>query len=156
MEEDERLTQIVANLGTKDWNCIAGYMGSRNARQCRERWRNYLDPELRNGEWTTEEDNILQAKYMEMGAKWNKIAQFFTGRSDLSLRNRMQVLERRSARMTSYGEVTNNESSEVVQKVAEGEQTQRPTNPFSLLESLEPEFDFFAEQNSDPWGRFGF
>jgi hypothetical protein len=93
-EEDELLVSIVRDHGVKDWIKVASLMGTRNARQCRERYKNYLDPDLRRGDWTDQEDQLLEAKHQEFGAKWNKIARYFVNRSDISLRNRWMMLDR--------------------------------------------------------------
>jgi hypothetical protein len=99
-EEDELLVSLVREYGVKDWIKVASLMGTRNPRQCRERYKNYLDPDLRRGGWTPQEDELLEAKYKEYGVKWNKIARFFVNRSDISLRNRWQVLARHHAKET--------------------------------------------------------
>jgi hypothetical protein len=93
-EEDERLKLLVRAHGTSSWSLIARLMGTRNDRQCRERWKNYLNPALRNDPWTLEEDQILIDKYAQFGSKWNKIATFFTNRADNSIRNRWQLILR--------------------------------------------------------------
>jgi hypothetical protein len=127
-------------------------MGSRNSRQCRERWCNYLNPELRTEAWTSEEDKLLEEKFMEFGGKWNTIAQFFNGRSDLAIRNRMQVLERRTAkRRTKVNETASEELSEARTEAAP-EDDPISLNPITSFESLEPDIDFFAENVPDPWG----
>lgn len=92
--EDERLISIIEQIGTKDWLKVAKLMKTRNARQCRERWNNYLNPALINDPWTPEEDALLEEKFKEYGAGWNTIAKFFKGRSDNSLRNRHMKLMR--------------------------------------------------------------
>jgi hypothetical protein len=97
-EEDARLLQIVTDFGTGDWNLIAFLHNTRNPRQCRDRYHNYLAPELRSDRWTHEEDALLVEKYIEHGTKWNKIAEFFQNRSANSIRNRWQVFARRQAR----------------------------------------------------------
>jgi hypothetical protein len=97
-DEDELLTAIVREYGVKDWIKVASVMRTRNARQCRERYKNYLDPDLRRGSWTAQEDELLETKHQEYGAKWNKIARFFVNRSDISLRNRWMVLARHHAK----------------------------------------------------------
>jgi hypothetical protein len=99
-EEDELLLAIVRQYGVKDWIKVASLIGTRNARQCRERYKNYLDPDLRQGGWTPQEDELLEAKHRDYGAKWNKIARFFVNRSDISLRNRWMVLDRHHAKET--------------------------------------------------------
>jgi len=94
-EEDARLLELVHEYGTKEWITIASLMRTRNPRQCRERWHNYLNPTLKMGNWTPEEDELLVKKYAVYGSKWSRIARFFKKRSDLSLRNRWQLLERK-------------------------------------------------------------
>jgi hypothetical protein len=70
-------------------------MPGRNARQCKERWTNYLCPTLNTNSWKPEEDRLLVQKRMELGAKWVKIAQFFPNRTDAMVKNRYQVLKRK-------------------------------------------------------------
>ena len=94
IHEDERLLKLVQENGNKNWGMISKLMGTRNPRQCRERWNNYLNPELRKDKWSPEEDELLDEKYAEYGPKWNKIAKFFVHRSDNSIRNRWMMLER--------------------------------------------------------------
>jgi hypothetical protein len=93
-DEDARLTDLVDEYGTNDWGAVALAMQTRNARQCRERYKNYLDPALRTDWWTAEEDALLQRKYDELGAKWNRISKFFKNRPDNALRNRWRLLDR--------------------------------------------------------------
>jgi hypothetical protein len=92
--EDARLLDLVQQLGTQDWAAISSMMQTRNPRQCRERYKNYLNPELRNDSWTTEEDTLLESKCDELGPKWSRIARFFQNRSDNALRNRWMMLNR--------------------------------------------------------------
>lgn len=94
-EEDEKLLMAVEKYGVKDWNKISSEMGTRNSRQCRERWQNYVNPLLRNDPYTVEEDILLETKFFEYGSKWNKIAKFFKNRSSNSLRNRWTIITRR-------------------------------------------------------------
>jgi hypothetical protein len=39
-------------------------------KQCRERWFNHLDPAVRKGDWTVEEDRLIWEKQQEIGNKW--------------------------------------------------------------------------------------
>jgi hypothetical protein len=102
-EEDERLKMLVLAHGTDCWDVIAKLMGTRNHRQCRERWKNYLNPNLRTEPWSLEEDQLLVTKYAEYGPKWNKISRFFTNRSDNSIRNRWQLMLRQWERVNHHG-----------------------------------------------------
>lgn len=52
-------TQAVKACG-KHWREVAKHVPTRSDKQCRERWANVLDPELRlYAEWTPEEDALL-------------------------------------------------------------------------------------------------
>ena len=97
-EEDAKLISFVKEIGTKNWIRISQLMGTRNPRQCRERWCNYINPELRKDPWTEEEDKILEEKYAEFGPKWNKLAKFFNNRGDNNIRNRWMMISRHKAK----------------------------------------------------------
>ena len=87
-EEDEFLRGLVAQYGTSDWSIIASRFPNRNARQCRERWKNYLQPGVENPQWTPDEDKLLIEKVRELGSQWTKIAKFFHARTDINVKNR--------------------------------------------------------------------
>jgi hypothetical protein len=70
-------------------------MPNRTTRQCRERYKNYLSPELRNLPWSPAEDLLLRERFSEFGPRWATLATFFNGRSDVSLKNRWAVLNGR-------------------------------------------------------------
>ena len=91
-EEDTYLLYLVSVFGTNQWNVIASLIGSRNARQCRERYKHYLSPHINNSPWTSEEDFILLSKYEQLGPRWAKIASFFNGRTDVAVKNRYTAL----------------------------------------------------------------
>lgn len=90
--EDELLRRLVNEHGENNWGYIASLMKSRNARQCRERWRTYLRPSLNDGPWTQEEDEILLTKFMQYGTRWSLIGQFIPNRSDINIKNRWKAL----------------------------------------------------------------
>jgi len=98
-DEDFRLKELVRRLGP-DWNEISRQMGSRNSRQCKERWSNYLSPEISAQPWTEEEDQLLLRKVGELGPKWVQMTAFFQKRTDSNLKNRWFVLMRRARKAT--------------------------------------------------------
>jgi hypothetical protein len=97
-DEDSRLRSLVSQFGDTDWKRIASQMPGRTTRQCRERYKNYLSPDLSPRPWTQLEDDILAQKVIELGHKWAQMTGFFTGRSDVSLKNRWAALHGRSGR----------------------------------------------------------
>lgn len=87
-EEDKFLTELVKEMGPKKWEEIAKRMPNRTARQCRDRYSNYLIPGFFNGEWSSEEDELLYQKYQEIGPRWAVLKEFFKNRSPNSIKNR--------------------------------------------------------------------
>jgi hypothetical protein len=92
-EEDAALKALVEKNGTGNWGLIAGYLKGRTARQCRERWRNYLAPGISTEPWSPEDDQLLSEKHKELGSQWSKIAKFFPNRTDVNVKNRWTSLD---------------------------------------------------------------
>ena len=87
-EEDALLSRIMFEQPFTTWIAVAAQIPGRSARQCRDRWANYLSPENKNGPWTQEEDRLLTDKFREFGPQWTTIAKFFDGRSENNVKNR--------------------------------------------------------------------
>jgi hypothetical protein len=97
--EDTQLRSLVGLFGSHDWYAISLRMPGRSARQCKERWLNYLNPTLNTTAWTLEEDTLLFEKQREYGSRWTQIAKFFPNRTDGMIKNRFNQLHRREARV---------------------------------------------------------
>lgn len=87
-EEDVLLKNIVNTFGAKNWRLIASMLPNKTARQCRDRYMNYLAPGFIHSEWTNEEDKLLAKKYVEFGPQWTKIQKYFPYRTANSIKNR--------------------------------------------------------------------
>ncbi|KAL2874933.1 myb-like DNA-binding protein bas1 [Colletotrichum sp. CLE4] len=105
-EEDATLKTLVARYGDARgpqgyWKDIAAALQDRTAKvgntpfskgkiasyltdykDCRKRWFHSLDPSLRKGRWTAQEDLILLSAYARMGPAWHDIALLIPGRND--------------------------------------------------------------------------
>ena len=64
----------------------------KGAKQCRRRWSNYLNNDLKQGGWSPEEDEILWNGHKQHGNKWTEIAKMVGGRTDNAVKNRHAVL----------------------------------------------------------------
>ncbi|OHS95411.1 hypothetical protein TRFO_10558 [Tritrichomonas foetus] len=87
-EEDNRIKELVRLFGVQAWDQIAKELPGRNARQVRDRYKNYLLDSLISDPWTEEEDQIIMEKYEEFGAHWVKIAKVLGHRSGNDVKNR--------------------------------------------------------------------
>ena len=94
-EEDALLKKLVSESnGPVNWKNVSEQMQNRTARQCRERYKNYLKPNIIKKNWTREEDTLILKKYAEIGSKWESIARYLVGRSGNDTRNRYLSLVR--------------------------------------------------------------
>jgi hypothetical protein len=65
----------------------------RDEQQCLGRWRNILDPSLRKGPWTAQEDQMIRDLVALMGPKqWAAVAERLQGRTGKQCRERFVVL----------------------------------------------------------------
>jgi hypothetical protein len=87
-EEDEKLIKCVQKYGNKNWTKIAMHFPGRIGKQCRERWKNHLDPDINRSGWTDIEDKTLIQMHERLGNQWVLISECLPGRSDNAIKNR--------------------------------------------------------------------
>lgn len=109
--EDDLLKQLAESQKNPKWSEIAHQLKGRTARQCRERYNNYLRPDLINGPWTPEEDNLLIKLYEIHGPKWALISHSFESRSPANIKNHHSTLVSHTAQKNLH--LQHNEKSEI-------------------------------------------
>ncbi|KYO23408.1 snRNA-activating protein complex subunit 4 isoform A [Alligator mississippiensis] len=91
-EEDQMLKQLVQEMRVGrhiPYRRIAYYMEGRDSAQLIYRWTKCVDPSLRRGTWTPEEDALLLAAVKKYGERdWYKIRELVPGRNDAQCRDR--------------------------------------------------------------------
>ncbi|XP_042486166.1 myb-related protein 308-like [Macadamia integrifolia] len=87
-EEDQRLINYIRAHGEGCWRSLPKAAGLlRCGKSCRLRWINYLRPDLKRGNFTEEEDELIIKLHSLLGNKWSLIAGRLTGRTDNEIKN---------------------------------------------------------------------
>lgn len=95
--EDEELIRLIREGGTKQWSNIAIELNQnlqvqRNGKQCRERWVNFLNPEIKRDPFSLEEDLLILQKRLDIGNKWSEIIKQMPGRTENNVKNRFNMM----------------------------------------------------------------
>jgi myb proto-oncogene protein len=85
-DEDSKLKDSVQTYCGEDWAAISALVPGRTKSQCRNRWKDVLDPIIdragRRIQWTVVEDSKLrESVQMHGGKNWERIAALVPGRT---------------------------------------------------------------------------
>jgi Myb-like DNA-binding domain len=103
-EEDTILRQSVKLFGTSKWKKAKSKIEEaiptfdKTAKQCRERWHNFLDPDIQKEKWSESEISLLFSWHKKYGSRWSLIGEHLQGRTDNSIKNAFYCMMRKMVR----------------------------------------------------------
>lgn len=86
-EEDQILMEWIRNHGPNKWTECSKNIRGRCGKQCRERWVNILNPGVKKGNWTVDEQRLIFHNLKRFLTSWSLMAKELDGRTENSIKN---------------------------------------------------------------------
>jgi hypothetical protein len=132
-QEDVQLMELMKKHG-QSWAMISAVMVGRTGKQIRDRYLNKLRPNIKCGDWSAQEDDLMIKLLKEIGNRWSLIATHLPGRTEGQVKNRYYSSIKK--RLESNGELSQSSVSRTI-----SESVSFANTP----EAEETKFDFACE-----------
>lgn len=118
-EEDHKLSSYISQHGTRNWRLIPKNAGlQRCGKSCRLRWTNYLRPDLKHGQFSDAEEQIIVRLHSVLGNRWSVIAAQLPGRTDNDVKNHWNTKLRKKLSGMGIDPVTHKPYSHLMAEIA--------------------------------------
>ncbi|QPG73930.1 hypothetical protein FOA43_001245 [Brettanomyces nanus] len=117
--EDEILKAAIAKYGLNQWSRVSSLLSKKTAKQCKQRWEEWLDPRIKKMDWDKKEDEKLLRMIKLRPNQWNSIGILMNRTVNQCIERYQQLLSD-----TMEGESTDNDLRMVgnfVSKNSDGE-----------------------------------
>nr|AKV71944.1 R2R3-MYB protein [Rehmannia glutinosa] len=156
-EEDRKLAETIGIYGAKQWTIIAAKAElNRCAKSCRLRWMNYLRPNIKRGNMSDQEEDLIMRMHKLLGNRWSLIAARLPGRTDNEIKNywNCHLSKKKLDKGTfNVAGISTQEMRPKSEQTGEEETIIRPSNSSSGEQGSESVFDvndFFDFSNEKP------
>ncbi|KAF9763020.1 Cell division cycle 5-like protein [Nosema granulosis] len=102
--EDEILKMGVMKYGLNKWNKVCSLFINRTPLECKERWNNYLHPEINKEDWTQEEITRLLNIAEDLKPQWKLIGSVL-GRPDQECYEKYNSLVYKTIKVSKHAEL---------------------------------------------------
>nr|QLF96260.1 R2R3-myeloblastosis protein [Morus alba] len=116
-EEDILLKKCIDKYGEGKWQLVPSRAGLNRCRKsCRLRWMNYLKPDVKRGEFTVDEVDLILRLHKLLGNRWALIAGRIPGRTANDVKNYWNTHLRKKVALFPHDKNTKNTNNDIIAK----------------------------------------